>query len=51
VEFLTVGFPLDVQLFLKPPSFSCFGLGLDLYANLSPEYSVFGLLLSIMAGI
>ncbi len=51
VDFLAVGFPLDVQLFLRPPSFSCFGLGLDLYANLSPEYSVFGLMLSVMVGL
>jgi hypothetical protein len=51
VDFLNVGFPLDVQLFLKPPAFLNFGLGLNLYANLSPDYSVFGLMLSIMIGV
>lgn len=51
VDFLNIGFPLDIQMFLKPPSFSRFGLGLNLYANLSPAYSVFGLMLSIMIGV
>jgi len=49
-EILNIGFPLDVQLFLKPPSFLMFGLGLNIYANLGPDNSVVGLMISIMAG-
>lgn len=49
-EILNIGFPLDVQLFLKPPSFLMFGLGLNFYANLGPDNSVVGLMISIMAG-
>jgi hypothetical protein len=49
-DYLNVGFPLDVQFFLKPPSFLMFGLGLNVYANLGPDNSVVGLMLSIMAG-
>ena len=50
-DFINVGFPIDVQLFLKPPSFSIFGLGLNIYANLGPDNSIVGLMVSIMAGI
>jgi len=49
-EILDIGFPIDVQLFLKPPSFLMFGLGLNIYANLGPGNSIVGLMLSIMAG-
>ncbi|MFC1654523.1 hypothetical protein ACFL2F_01850 [Myxococcota bacterium] len=50
-SFLTVGIPVDVQFFLKPPSFNMFGLGLNFFANVGPETSLVGLMLSIMAGI
>ena len=49
-EFINIGFPLDIQLFLKPPSFLMFGLGLNIYANLGPDNSMVGLMISIMAG-
>jgi hypothetical protein len=49
-EFLDIGFPIDAQLFLKPPSFLMFGLGLNIYANLGPSNSIVGIMLSIMAG-
>jgi hypothetical protein len=51
VDFVNVGFPLDAQLFLKPPAFKRFGLGLNIYANLSPDYSIFGAMLAVMVGI
>jgi hypothetical protein len=49
-EFLNIGFPVDVQFFLKPPSFLMFGLGLNIYANLGPDNSIVGIMVSIMAG-